>query len=299
MRTIVPALQAHLDSGVTTLCHCWKLTTRGGEVMGFTDHDRTLNFDGATFEESSGFNASEIESSLGFAVDNLEAAGALSSLRLDETRLLAGDFDNAGIELWLVNWQDISQRLLLRRGNLGEVARGDHAFSAELRGLAHALNQPQGRIYQFGCDAMVGDARCGVDLDAVALRHTGTIATVEEGRRFIVSGGLGFVENWFARGTLEFTGGNNAGRRGEIKFHRQLGSGAQIELWQPMPEPVTAGDAVVLRAGCDKQFSTCRDKFANTANFRGFPHIPGDDFVLTYVSRADPENDGESRNSSS
>ena len=34
--------------------------------------------------------------------------------------------------------------------------------------------------------------------------------------------------------------------------------------------------------GCDRQLSTCRDRFDNVANFRGFPHIPGNDFVLKY-----------------
>ena len=299
MRMIAPALKAHLDSGATTLCHCWKLETRAGELMGFTDHDNTLSFDSVNFEASAGFNASEIESSLGLSVDNLEAAGALSSVRLDEARLLAGDFDNAKIELWLVNWQDVSQRLLQRRGNLGEVARGEHAFTAELRGLAHALNQPKGRIYQFGCDAAVGDQRCGVDLDAPAFRSNGAIVSAEDGRHFITSGASAFSENWFTRGTMQFTSGANSGRQGEIKFHRKLISGAQIELWRPMPQPAGIGDTVILRAGCDKQFVTCNSKFANGVNFRGFPHIPGDDFVLTYVSRADSENDGESRNTPS
>ncbi|MDX5493645.1 MAG: phage BR0599 family protein, partial [Alphaproteobacteria bacterium] len=30
----------------------------------------------------------------------------------------------------------------------------------------------------------------------------------------------------------------------------------------------------------DKQFTTCRDRFANAVNFRGFPHMPGNDFVM-------------------
>jgi uncharacterized phage protein (TIGR02218 family) len=55
---------------------------------------------------------------------------------------------------------------------------------------------------------------------------------------------------------------------------------------------IAAGDAVVLRAGCDKQFSTCRAKFANAQNFRGFPHMPGNDFVLSYAREGDASNDG-------
>ena len=109
------------------------------------------------------------------SVDNLEASGALSSAALTEARIAAGDFDDAAIELWRVNWQDASQRVLLRRGQhrRGD-ARGAASSRAELRGLAHALNQPQGRIFQYGCDAVLGDARCGVDLDGADYRRSGT-----------------------------------------------------------------------------------------------------------------------------
>lgn len=34
--------------------------------------------------------------------------------------------------------------------------------------------------------------------------------------------------------------------------------------------------------GCDRQLGTCRGRFGNVLNFRGFPHIPGNDFVLRY-----------------
>ena len=298
MRTLPAGLQDHLDSGATTLCRCWRLETRGGEVMGFTDHDRDLVFDGLTYEAEAGFTASEMESTLGLAVDNLEAAGALSSERLSEERLSSGDFDDAGVDVYLVNWQDVAQRVLLRRGNLGEVTRGSQGFTAELRGLAHALNQPQGRIYQYGCDAMLGDARCGVDLDDPAFSVVATIVTAEEGRRLIVAGADGFEEGWFARGTAEMLDGANAGRIAEIKIHREAATGTFIEFWQPLPVPPLAGQQLRLRAGCDKQFRTCRTKFANTVNFRGFPHIPGDDVVLTYAAPGDAYTDGESRNTS-
>lgn len=296
MRTLPPGLAAHLASGATTLCHCWRLVTRNGEAMGFTDHDRSLSFEGTVFEADTGFAATEIESSLGLAVDNLEASGALSSARLDEARLLAGDFDHAAIEVWRVNWQEVSQRLLLRRGNLGEVARGPNAFAAELRGLAHALNQPQGRIFQFGCDATLGDLRCGADLTGSAFGITASVISAEDNRRMMVAGAEAFAANFFARGTAQFTAGANAGRSAEIKFHRVQAAATLIELWQPLPFAIAPGTAVKLMAGCDKQFATCRAKFGNGINFRGFPHIPGDDFILTYANRGDPANDGGSRN---
>lgn len=296
MRTLPPGLQEHLDTGATTLCHCWRLQTAAGGVYGFTDHDRAVVFDGVTYEAQAGFTASEIETSLGLSVDNLEAAGALDSERLSEQGLLAGDFDNASVEVWLVNWQDVEQRLLLRKGNLGEVTIGSLGFTAELRGLAHVLNQPRGRVFQHGCDAKLGDARCKVNLDAPPTRADCAVALVETNSRFQVTGAETFADGWLARGTAEFASGGNAGRRGEVKFHRSGSGGVVIELWQPMPSAVAVGDALILRAGCDKQFETCRTKFLNGVNFRGFPHIPGDDFVLGYARRGDPGNTGESLN---
>jgi uncharacterized phage protein (TIGR02218 family) len=115
MKTLPDGLQEHLDGGATTLCWCWKLTTQSAAVLGFTDHDEDVNFGGVTYEAQGGFTGSEIESSLGLAVDNLEVMSALSSDRLSEKALAAGDYDNAEVEIWLVNWQATDQRLLMRK----------------------------------------------------------------------------------------------------------------------------------------------------------------------------------------
>ena len=295
MRTLAPGLRQHLDTGASTLCHCWKIATVTGAILGFTDHDRDVTFDSVTYEAQAGFAASEIESSLGLSVDNLDASGALSSGRLSEASLKAGEFDNASVEVWRVNWQAPDQRILLRKGHLGEVTHGGLGFTAEVRGLAHVLNQPKGRVFQFGCDAVLGDARCTVNLDTATYRSAGTILTAEENRRLVVVGLDGFDDGWFARGVLSWTAGNNAGRSAEVKFHRKSGTQVLVELWQEMALAVVAGDSFLIKAGCDKQFSTCQQKFVNAINYRGFPHIPGDDFVLSYATRSDPRNDGKSR----
>ena len=291
MRTLAAGLAAHLASGATTLCNCWKLAPINGAPLGFTDHDRDVAFDGVTYEAQAGFDASEIESSLGLSVDNLEATGALESSQLDGEKLRSGYFDHAAIEIWRVNWQDASQRLLIRKGHLGEVTHGGAGFTAEVRGLSHVLNQARGRVFQFGCDATLGDARCGVNIETAAFRVNGTIAGAEENRRLIVSGLGGFEDGWFSQGTLTWTSGLNAGRVEEVKFH----GGNVVELWQAAGFAVSAGDAFVIRAGCDKQFSTCKAKFFNTDNFRGFPHLPGTDFVTAFAARDDQGNDGGSR----
>ena len=63
-------------------------------------------------------------------------------------------------------------------------------------------------------------------------------------------------------------------------------------LRQALSEAPAPGTALQLIAGCDKRFETCRDRFANAVNFRGFPHMPGRDFVFSYAS-GDGDDDGE------
>ena len=98
---------------------------------------------------------------------------------------------------------------------------------------------------------------------------------------------------FFDQGILTFTSGANAGRKSEVLTHRRDDDGDHIALWQPMAEAIEAGDAFTVSAGCDKRFSTCRDRFANSVNFRGFPQIPGNDFALSYPTQGSG-NDGGS-----
>jgi uncharacterized phage protein (TIGR02218 family) len=284
MKALSPDLSAHLQSGATTLCWCWRLTRRDGSRLGFTDHDRDLEFDGTAFEAASGFTASEIREQVGLNVDNLEVTGALVSDRLSKIALTSGDFDDAGIEIYRVNWQDPEQRVLSRKGSLGEVRRTGTAFTAEVRGLAHYLQQPRGRLFQYTCDADLGDARCTVDLDDPAFRAAGTILAPTDARRLIVDGLDGYESGWFSRGLLAFTSGANAGRAMEIKSHGPRAGAIEIELWQPMGASVAIGDTFTATAGCDKRLETCAARFANAANYRGFPHMPGNDFVTAVAS---------------
>ncbi len=182
MKTLPDGMQAHLDSGATTLCWCWKLTRRDGAIYGFTDHDTDVVFDGVTYSADSGFTATELQSSLGLSVDNVDVDGALSADFITEEDISAGLYDGAGVEVWRVNWMDLDQRVLMRAGNLGEITRGDTYFSAEVRGLAAELQQKQGRVYQAGCDAVLGDERCGVDISDPAFSASVTVSGYSGGQ---------------------------------------------------------------------------------------------------------------------
>jgi uncharacterized phage protein (TIGR02218 family) len=289
MRAIPDGLAAHLARAATTLCRCWSLTRRDGLVLGFTDHDRPLAFDGVTFQETTGLEAAEGEAELGFAVGGGEVSGAFAAVGLNEADLARGLYDDARVSIWLVNWAEVSQRLLLETGFVGEIRRGDHAFTAEVRGLAKAFHEERGRLYTRACSADLGDARCGVTLTPVA----GTVSTTD-GRLLLSAPALAaFPDAHFTGGRLVFTGGGNVGFVTEVKRHAADGLGT-LALWQAPPAPIMAGDALQVTAGCDKSFSTCRTKFGNGINFRGFPHMPGNDFIIGGVGPGDGALDGGS-----
>jgi uncharacterized phage protein (TIGR02218 family) len=282
MRTIPSELADHLAGGATTLCRCWRATRADGRVFGFTDHDRDVVFAGTTFRAGSGLAAAEATASLGFAIGGGDVAGAFSDDALAEADLEAGLWDTAKVEVFLVNWAAPAQNLRLFVGAIGEVRRDDGAFTAELRGAATSLNQRHGRLFAPTCDADLGDARCTVDLAVPALTGTGIVTAVADGFSVQASGLGTYPANWFRGGRVMWRSGANAGLGGEVRQHALVGGVARLALWQETAFPAAVGDTFAVTAGCDKFAETCRAKFSNIANFRGFPQMPGTDRVLAY-----------------
>lgn len=288
-------LAEHLALGATTVARAWALVRADGVVLGFTDHDRDLAFEGITFRADSGLSARALEQVTGLAVDNSEAVGALRDAGLRESDIMAGRYDGAGLRIWQVNWADVRQRQLLFRGTLGEITREGGAFRTELRGLSEALNTQGGRIYHGVCAAVVGDGACGFDLDAPGYSvEVPLLVASDDGQRLDFAPIGTVAPGWFAHGRLRVLGGAASGLIGHIREDRDTGGVRRIALWEGLRAPLAPNDMIRLEAGCDKQAATCREKFANLLNFRGFPHIPGEDWMTAYP-RAGQPNDGGAR----
>lgn len=275
MRNIPVALAASLASGVTTLANVWLITRRDAQVFAFTDHDRSLPFDALICEPISGLNAGATEKSLGLGVDSAGVIGALSSEAVTEQDLALGLWDGARVALYRVDWTDTAQRAHVFAGRIGEVRRGAQAFEAEVRGLQAPLNVAVGRVFSRFCDADLGDARCGKDIEASVFRGTGVVTALLTDGVFRADGLEAFAEGWFTRGRLVWS----AGGENEVAAHRVEGGDAVLELLDPPGSALALSAAFTVYAGCDKRFETCRAKFANTLNFRGYPHMPGNDAV--------------------
>lgn len=294
MRDISTTMAAALASGHTTFCRCWLLERNDGAKLGFTDHDRDLTFGGVTYEAHAGMTASAVNQTLALNVDTLDVSGALQSTHLNEADLAAGLFDNAALTLYLVDWTNPADRDVIFAGSIGEVSRGRTAFRAEMRGLAHALNQPRGRVYQRSCDADLGDGRCKVNLASGTWRGTGTVTGVSANYAFAAAGLGAYADAWFTGGLVTWTSGLNAGAKMEVKTHANTGAAVAIELWETMAFDIAPGDGFTVTAGCDKSLATCRSRFGNVANYRGYPFIPGNDAITSYATTGG-NNSGGSR----
>ncbi|MGP9790110.1 DUF2163 domain-containing protein [Roseinatronobacter sp. NSM] len=289
------ALQAHLDSGATTIARAWAVTRTDGVVLGFTDHDADLAFDGVTFAAHSGLSARALEQVTGLAVDNSEAAGALMDAGLNESDIIAGRYDGAGLVIWQVNWADVAQRQILFRGTLGEITRAGGAFRAELRGLSEALNTQGGRVYHGACAAVLGDGACRFDLTRAGYSATVPLLAVD-GAQLRFAPAPSVSAGWFDHGRVTVQTGQAAGLVGLVRHDRAGTDGARvITLWDSIRAPLVPGDMLRLDAGCDKQPGTCRLKFDNFLNFRGFPHIPGEDWMTAYPRQGQPNRGGRIR----
>jgi uncharacterized phage protein (TIGR02218 family) len=261
---------------LTTLAFCWRLARRDGVTLGFTSHDRDLTLGGLLYRATPGMIPSAIEKSASLAPDTVSISGVLSAGAITAADLEAGRWDGAQLSLFAVNWEapdDAPARLL--RGTLGAVSIKGEAFEVELNGPTAALDAPLTEATSPECRATLGDKRCRVDLAGRSV-----VARLVVADDIILSLDQALPVGAFAQGRLQWLDGENAGGEAMILANE---AGA-ITLAESPPLSPNPGDRVQITHGCDRRFTTCVGRFANAPNFRGEPHLPGNDLLLRYAS---------------
>jgi uncharacterized phage protein (TIGR02218 family) len=269
-------MQDWFKRDLTALAFCWRLQRRDGIVLGFTSHDRDLEIDGLLYRASPGMRPSAIEMRETLEADTLELGGALTSDLITEGDLDAGKWDGAALRLFAVDWNDPSaQPLFLAHGHFGAVENDGRAFAVELIGAAAGLDRPIVEATSPECRATLGDRRCRVDM---AGRRSIRRVVASNGQSLTLEGPP-LPPDAYAFGTVRWLDGRNAGSVADVATS-DPSSVTLLERPTIRPEP---GDRVLLSEGCDRRFSTCTARFANAANFRGEPHLPGNDLLVRYV----------------
>lgn len=276
MKTVPASIRTQLDSAVSTLCYCLRLTRADDVVMGFTDHDQDVVVDSVTYQAETGGNLSAIAAQDGLAVDNLELAGFLDSAAITEDDIRAGVYDFAAVEVFQVDYANpAGGRMILRTGHVGEVSSEAGTYKAEVRGLLQAYSQQIVELFSPACRADLGDSRCKVDLAGFTV--TGSVTSLTDNRR-LADTARTESDGYFTFGKITFNSGENAGLSMEVKAYTV----GNLELTLPMPRPLAIGDTYTLVAGCDKSLNTCINRFNNLDNMRAEPYLPGINKALQY-----------------
>lgn len=268
-----------LAQEVYSAAYCWRIDRADGITFGFTSHDQDLTFDEITYEAATGFTPTAVDTSDSLAVDNLDVDGVLTSDRITENDLAGGVYDFAKVTIYLVNWKNINDpKFILRCGTIGRLRYGKTGFTAEIRGLTEAYQQKAGAVYQKTCRATLGDAKCKINL--ADYTTTGMVTTVNSDTGFKTN--VIATNGTYDYGYLRWSSGDNLNTTVEVKSYTADGT---IEVYLPTIWQPQAGDTFTLIAGCDRNLSTCINRFNNLLNFRGEPYVPGNDYQTSYATQ--------------
>lgn len=286
MKTIPAALQAHLDTGQTTLCFLCKIVPQQGSAFGVTSLDQDVTYDDGsgslTYQAAIGMNHAAVESSSELSVDNSEAM-LLVGVSFTKEDIAAGALDFAAFYVYRINWADTSQgHYLVHSGTTGIVRSSDDLSGViELRGLSQILKQNYIDQYSISCRAKFGSADGEEEFpclfDATSLWQNTSVDTVgsETDRIFTAvdtpaatgpNGALGFEV-----ALITFLTGANAG----LTVETETVTGKDITLRFNAAYAIEAGDTFKIRPDCRKRYSEdCVGEYDNGINFRGEPWIP-------------------------
>lgn len=265
-----------MDQQVTTRAYGWRLERGDGVTLGFTSHDRDIRIDGLLYSARPGMEPSSIVESVGLESDGLDVRGAITADAIRGDDLLAGRWNAARLEIFLFDWTDPGGgRQLLAVGELGAVAFSGSAFEAELLGVAKQLDRPAVPATSPGCRASFCDPACGLNRER--FRHPAVIVTAS-GNRLTLADTPPVAAEGLKYGQIRWLDGPNCGLAEDVLDH----DGVAVTLANPPCFAVRDGSRIELIEGCDKRLETCSARFANAVNFRGEPHLPGNDLLTRF-----------------
>lgn len=260
------------DGPLTSIALCWRIERKDGVGLALTSHDEAVTVDGLRHEPSPGMTPAAVRHGSGLDSAKSEVAGALTSAAISEADLIAGRWNGATVRLSAVDWETPDEAVTLASGELGRISQKDQAFEAELLGPVAKLDAPICPLTSPECRAELGDDACRVDMAGRSVRAKvvaldGLAVTVDV-----------VLDERFLMGSVRFLDGAANGIRSTIL--KVAGSVATLRSLPPVI--VAAGDTAELTEGCDKRLETCSARFGNAANFRGEPHLPGNDLLTRY-----------------
>ncbi|MEL7218947.1 MAG: DUF2163 domain-containing protein [Pseudomonadota bacterium] len=261
------------DRELDTAATFWRVFRRDGITLGFVSHDRDLRFDGILHRAAPGMVPTAIRLTADLSEENAGVEGALSHDSISERDLSAGSYDEAAIEVGIVDWESFENHTVYR-GHLGRIADDRNGFSGELRSAKSVLERDLVPRTSPTCRAAFCGVGCG--LSASHFTSTEVLAGIDSDLNQIRISGIDIQD--YLDGQIRFLDGPQTG----LAFVVIGGEADWLTLDRPISAELDTGTLVEIRQGCDHTLSTCTQRFDNALNFRGEPFLPGNDLLARY-----------------
>lgn len=268
-------LRAAPDAPVL-MADCYTLTLRSGAVLTYTNADVPITLNGATFLANSILiDGLQYKCAVGLDVDRQkitlsarpsDTIGGIPFLVAIRNGLLDGcevQRDRAFLSSWTAAPIGGVTLFKGRVSTIDSVGRTSAEITVASDLVLLDLDMPR-NLYLPSCNHVLFDSGCGLVKNAF-----GASGTVGLGAS-AVTVPWSAASGAYAQGTITFTSGANTGATANIKS----ASSSALTLSYPLNFVPAAGDGFTAYQGCDHTLSTCQSKFANGANFRGFPYVP-------------------------
>jgi hypothetical protein len=238
-----------------------------------------------------GFTLRGVESSSGQAVDRMEFemddVGRFWS-RMTRVRSLTGMRVRA-----VKTYPGVTTRVadfpVLFDGYLGGPTFDGTKMKAEIRSiLAYRDTIVPRRMYEPGCTRLLGDAGCGVDMDAPENYRQFSVASGSS--RYEVRGGveIGQAPGYWAEGYVRVVAGPNIG------LVRPVATSVPGKITLRVPFDMAPEGAVVeVRRGCRRTKNDCDDRYDNLDNYGGFAEVPVTPAIDQVVSKVPAPSTGK------
>ncbi|WP_158812531.1 DUF2163 domain-containing protein [Methylocapsa sp. S129] len=274
--SFINATRASPDAPIA-FADCFTFTLPSGLALTYTNVDQPIAYNGAVFAANGPLvQGLKYRCAAGLDVDKQQIVIAARPTDLVAgamflNALRDGAFDGCVIQRDRVFMTALGQPpiggVTLFHGRIStvdQVGRTSAKITVASDLIILDMDMPK-NLYAATCLHTLYDSGCGIIRGTYAT--SGTVGASSTASLINFSGALMAHQ----QGAILFTSGANANVRATVKL---AVAGVSLTLIYPLPSPPTTGDAFTVYQGCDHTPATCKARFNNLANFRGFPYVP-------------------------
>lgn len=274
MRTASNDLTDAIRAECSTLARLWRITRADDTVIRLTDAVEDIKFGDEVFRATVGFAASAVyQSAINQSGQSINLVTAFSEGGITRNDIMAGKYVDAVASLSIVDYSNPDAgEMILYLGSFGRPKWSNRGvLTIEVLPRTAISVMVANEQYSDTCRNMLGDSRCGVNIEMFKSVFTITAITSDV-LSFSVSNVSGQADGYYSIGHIIWDSGSNDGTTSDVRISTQ--AGAISLFYKTEVAPPAIGDTGRIYPGCDLTLNTCRSRFDNLSRMRAEPFRP-------------------------